>query len=263
MRYLIISEEFISKDNNLIRDWLKSTKQSFKEKNFPILSFLDLLLKDETFISKRNAYIFKYYLNYFENSKKINLGDIGKEFSISRERVRQLAFPENLEIPIWNKIKSLLGIFPKDVIDLEKYNVEASLDLVLLDSHSINDAEKTNFSLKFIFKFLSLILDEFQFINKDEFAVNNTYLVKKEILDFFDIKTALFDINNLLEQKIEASFNLNLKGFLSDYINKSNNWQTIDRIVDVFEKILFEEYGILTDFEGNITIEKNTRKAVY
>jgi len=261
--FLIIIEKFIAKDNHFIRDWLKSTKQSFKEKNFPILYLLDLLIKDKNFLPKRKAYILKHYLNYFKNTPNVKLIEVADKFNISKERARQIALPKSLEIPFWDKVKSLLATLPIEVIDLEKYEIDTSLDLIIVAADEVNNAEKTNFSLKFIFKFLSLILPKFQFVDKNEFTVSHSYLVKKEVLNFFDVKAALSAMNSLLEKKIEASFNLNLKGFLSDYLNKSNNWNDIDRIINVYEKILFEEYGILTDFEGNITIEKNTHKAVY
>lgn len=261
--FLINIEEFISKDNIILKDWIRSKKTLFKGNNFPLLSFIELLIEDEFILSKRKKYLFKYYLNNIENTKEIKLGDIANKFNISRERARQIALPEKLEIPFWEKIEILLKTLNLARLDSSKYEIDTSRDFILLNSIKVNEVESTHFALKFLLQLFAIILEDFHLINKEKFGLQNSYLIRKELLKLFDLRTTLSEINKLLDQKIETSFTLNLKGFISKYLSKPEYWKEINRIIIVCEKILFEEYGILTDFEGNITIEKNTKKAIY
>jgi len=68
----------------------------------------------------------------------------------------------------------------------------------------------------------------------------------------------------LTEKRNYNEYQINLKGFLLQFIdNKELVVRTLAERLSVLEDLIYEEFGLLTDLDGNLTIKRNTLKLTY
>jgi succinate dehydrogenase flavin-adding protein (antitoxin of CptAB toxin-antitoxin module) len=247
---------FFDKISSSTLSWLENKKELYNRRDFPVFQLIEEMLISNELLDKKRTQILIYRTSYFKTENKSH-DDLGKLFDLSRERIRQLSSIEKIVIPFWEKIAQVISIigrnnfkFPFNIID-NFISVEQFIDE--------NEGLLSNI---FYAKFYSLFIN-----NKLKPTLLKNEYFPKYLIDS-DLSAALnFDavwntVNDLLNEKVEESYTFSLEGFLNSYSNNNinSNWQ---EIVEVGESFLYQEFEIISDFEKNITIERNTRMQAF
>ncbi len=244
-----------------IEAWLKKHQDEFEGMKFPLFSFISELINQRILLDERMTFILKNLYTRDERTEKITLESIGKKFGVTRERIRQLSVHEKLMAPFLEDIKEILLELGKDRINFSNIKVDLNDALILIDIDLINTESFTNFSSSFVYQVLNTLSDKHELLINDE--SESRYLVKKEILKTIDLKGILSQLKSILNSKIEKDFHINLKGLVFEYLLNKEYAERIDEFVFVSERIIFEEFGIFADINGELTIEKTVKTPVY
>ena len=262
--FLLHCENLFKDNPKLIKEWLYLNKKKFLLKKFPIFSFLSLITQSKNIFTEKQLHIFKYYTGYYTAEKNLTLEEIGDNFNLTRERIRQLAKHQNLMEPFWKKIKPLL-IPLKDKIDLNDYEIDTTSNLVVINQKQMSIKDPTNFSPEFAYKLFSILLEEnFSLVFESTGSkAGEKYLVRRNIYDQIDIPNFLRQLSEIVNSKNDDSINVNLKGFIISHLKEGASWSIVEEIIPVCENIVFGEFGLVTDIDGNITIETNIKRPVF
>ena len=93
---------------NVPSDITAGYKEAFINNKFPFFKFLQTILNHE--LNERERFIFANNYGFMLTSKKQTLQSIGDQYSITRERVRQIA--QNIPTKIEDAVKSIANKFP-------------------------------------------------------------------------------------------------------------------------------------------------------
>ncbi len=265
--YELLVEKVMQKLNasEKVYDWLKEQIINYSKHEFPIIPFVKLALEDNAILNERSHYLLKFHSKYFLGFEKKRLQDSAKLFGLTRERIRQLCMREKLVHPLWEKLKEIIRIIqPKNISieDLDNYGD----DILMIDAEEINLNYDINFSSLFYYELYQLILkDRYTTIieTKDGYR---KYLVKKEIAQIFNFQQLFNSIRDITKAKNEKDYFLNLKGLIFQSIDvdklKKYSVDLVD-IIRICEDILYEDFGLLTNMEGEIRIKRTSKKQVH
>lgn len=260
---LFLEKEF---SISIIPNEILESQSIFKVVNF-------LISKDAIFEKNENI-IFRKALKIYDEQPVLTLENIGEEINISRERVRQIrkSILENL----FNNLQFIRNI--EDDL-YQKYNIDQNQDLINIDddlSTLINEANNTNFSREFntflVYTYISKKFDlvgniedvlQLKYFNSsDRHNWDNFYLVNKNICNLFNFNDFTDDVNTRLCERIDESYNFNFKSYLINF-STSKNLEILNKVSEVAEKILSNEFGIYLDIDDNIRFTKNSLTQAY
>lgn len=240
------------------------------ESIFQLTSFL---INQNAFYDKNQTKILTKAFKIYLNSAELTLDEIAKELDLTRERVRQIR--KTLFEELFSKL-----LFVQNFDDnlLEKYNIDNTQCYIEINDAQIeviNNQNKTNFTKEFIIYLIYCYWsNEFDLVGNNEDVLlpkyfnarnrhnwNNFYLVKKDLVLEFDFISLANDISERLNDRIEETYSFSLKSYLSKFL-LNNNFEILNSIMKIGEKIINEEFDIYIDIEDNIVFNKNTAKQV-
>ncbi len=243
------------------------------EEHNSIFRLIDGLINNNYLFNESDTYILKNTFNLYKNSSFYRLEDIGKKINLSGERVRQK------RVSLFEKLGSNLQFFKNfDENILLNYRIDINNQSVIVNEETenfINSVDNTNFSKQFITLIFSIFLqDEFVIIGNIEDALilkegnaryrhnwQNIYLIKKKIIDNFNIDEFIEDIDSRANERNEETYKFNFRSYLSRFL-KENDFTVVDEIFSTCEKILFEEFNLFLSIDEEIIFERNTLKTL-
>jgi hypothetical protein len=228
---------------------------------FPMLWILEKQIES---YDDKNMNVLKKIFPIYRNRSALSLNEFATEYSVPRERVRQIRkyiLDKILckQSPFfncendWNHYKPL----PYDIIweeDIQQYI----------------DEEQSNFSTKFVMYILYNLLysDDYTLYGKflSRFKRNHwkhTFFVSKKFTDIFDFEKfrTKFEINL---PKNKSSYLLNIE----NYVVKCNCWKRFepskkDNVIAIVRDILIHEFQLYPETDGNINIIKYRKKNLF
>ena len=239
-----------------------------------IFSLIDYLIINDVILEKNQNLIFQKAFKIYLNQPELTLNDIAEELNISKERVRQLrkVVFESLFI----KLKFVRNI---DFDLFKKYSIDDNQILIFIEDdlrNLINQDNNTSFTNEFLVCILySYISDKFDLIGEIEDVLffknfnssdrhnwDNLYLVDKRISSLFNFNLFVNDIWERVSERIEDSYSFNFKSYLMNFFS-STDFEALNMISEVAEKILDKEFEIYLDLDENIFFSKNSNTQAY
>jgi hypothetical protein len=161
--------------------------------------------------------------------------------------------------------------FPEEFLIYDKSQIES----VIIQKEVIDKQNKTKFTKEFItYIIYSYWSSEFELVgNKEDVLLprsfnarnrhnwNNFYLVKKELAQEFDFISFANDISERLNERLEETYSLSFKSYLSNFLI-NDNLEILNVIMEIAEKIVNQEFEIHIDLEDNIIFERNSIKTL-
>ena len=239
-----------------------------------IFSIVGFLISKNAIFEKNDTIIFQKAFKIFDNQPELTLDEIAEEINISKERVRQIrkGISENL----FNYLQ-----FVKNIEDdlYQKYDIDQNQNLIIIDEYLnnyINEVNNTNFSVEFnTFIIYSYLSDKFDLVGEIEDVLqpkyfnsrerhnwDNFYLVNKKISCLFNFIDFANDLDKRSSDRVEESYNFNFNSYLLNF-STSTNFDVLNTISEVTEKILNNEFGIYLDIDDNIKFTRNSLKQGY
>ena len=239
-----------------LKQWLEDNKE-YIHSSFPFLEFLQKLIEQDVFWDKKKSLLIKYRSPYFNFERK-NTKELAKKLGVTRERVRQLIQIDTLYIPFWNRVNDLVNLFGKRNIDFpfgEKEKFFAA---------KVTNEAPAFFTSEFLNVFYHKFINSELVAISEENAYSPKYLIHKDLLQIIDLEKFRQQLSELVNDKIEHTYELNLKGYLYSFLKKDlvsgEEWSAIEAVVD---DLIFEEFGIITDIAGNIKIRRTKKKQTH
>jgi len=229
-------------------------KTSFIAKDFPLAKYVLAMLK--YILTEREFYIFENNYGFTTSSQKRTLQTIGDQYSITRERVRQISqkVPEKIYAAV-RKISSRFVNFDKHFdynLDLKKEIISINQDWVA----SINAREKLEFTGKFYSLVLSAVFHKYFMIIQDlSHNYSNYYLIARKYSQVFDFESFL---SNIEEIKSERRIVDEYKDFLT-YLEQFvyTNQHINDRLKQICKRISIEEFELGFD-KTSLVFKRNS-----
>lgn len=238
-----------------------------------IFQLTNFLIIQKAFYDKNQTKILTKSLRIYLNFPELTLDEIATEVGLTRERVRQIRKKIIEEL-----LSKLLFIQKFDDDLLEKYNFDFTQSYIEINNDQIeviNKENKTNFTKEFItYLIYSYWSYEFELVGNFEDVLlprwfnaqnrhnwNNFYIVKKELKLEFDFILFANDISERLNERLEETYSLSFKSYLSNFLI-NDNLEILNSIMEIAEKIVNQEFEIYIDLDDNIVFEKNSNKTL-
>lgn len=244
--------------NTLFQFFLK-TKLSIENPLpfFEIFNVVSSCKLDNRSLTIFNSFYSSY--NYLQSSKEI-FSQLSEEFNLSKERIRQL------------KEKSLLTIEALLILQLElffKYNLKTNEYIspyseAVFELKEVRKHEKVSVPDFLVFKALSVLYPNYKPLLILGKFKKYKYLTKEWVLEIIDFQKFAQSIEQVYSSERDHDVELNLLGLI--YSNKKLPKISLDEIrilSKIVEDYLYEEYNLITDSEGNITLPRTSRKLTY
>jgi hypothetical protein len=239
---------------NVPSDVTAGYKEAFVNNRFPFFRFLQTILNHE--LNDREKFIFANNYGFMLSSKKQTLQSIGDQYSITRERVRQIA--QNIPTKIEDAVRSLANKFPFLHTHLE-YNIDLKKDMIILDeeiSETINKRENLQFSPRFYgYVFGSLYNKHFFTFQDIDLNYKSFYLINRKYFDAFNFNAFFEDISTRRDKRIEQTYFLEFSKYLNDFSSTGN--PVSDKVRGICKSIIAEEFDIRLE-KGKIRFDRNT-----
>lgn len=239
MEYMNIPQHLIDKyvENNL-------------DNNIRFFAIINLVIKNN--LSKKELEILKHRKNYW-NEEQNTLEYLGNKLGVTRERIRQIEAKANKKL--WLTIK---GLSAYTVINIEQ-QYEFYNDFIS-DVSVINKRDKTNFSNDFLYRILSIFLQ-----NNYQLLINNKnvckFLIKKSLANVFNFEGFIDKISFLI-QGANIDYKLDFKGMLYPYFKSINRDINMIEIESICEELLNLEFDMVPDIDNQILIKSKRNKSI-
>lgn len=244
-------------------------EQIYNQKNhIKLFTLLNLVINSCQIFNEIQNKIFDFSFRTLQDIK--SLTSIAKEINLTRERARQIKVKLESDITSYFPFISTLIIE-----DLIQYNVDDRNSMIIIDNtfvKRINELEGVNFNVKFYVQILSVFLQDshsildviYLLIDKRKKQINRCnqkcYLIRKQILKFFDFESFFADIYLKVNGKIMETYSLHFKGYLYGFLIEK---EILNEVYYVCEKIIFEEFDLIVDSKGYIHFERTTKKQIH
>jgi hypothetical protein len=206
------------------------------------------------------------------NNEEINMQDLGDEFGLSRERIRQLREKSLLKITRELQVVSSLlssGILIKDYL---KSDPIIHVDQEFSDS--VNSAENTQFNCAFVAMVLNKLCNrEYDLVVfQDEYLVSPNwrdklfkygkfefYLIRSDLLSRFSIRKFINEIKERRKRAKISNQNIDLKYFLKSLIDNND---FVDNNIILFATIIAERFDGVFIAENDLLVFETGWKEV-
>jgi hypothetical protein len=239
---------------NVPSDVTASFKDSFTNNKFPFFRFLQTILNYE--LNEREKFIFANNYGFMLASKKQTLQSIGDQYTITRERVRQIA--QNIPTKIEDTVRSIANKFPFLHTHFD-YDIDIKKDLIIIGKENteiINKKENLQFTPRFYgYVFASLYHRQFYTFQEIDQMYRSYYLINRKYFDIFDFKAFYEDISSRRDKRIELTYRLDFSEFLTNFSLSGN--PVTDKVRSISKNIISEEFELNLE-KGKIRFDRNT-----
>lgn len=234
----------------------------YEDGRLKIFSLLDILINSGIIFTETQHKTFIFL--YSDNEDRGTLESIAIEEGITKERVRQI------KAKLESNIHSYFSFISNFMVDISKYDIDTEKNILIIDqafSQKLNQIECVNFNNLFYNTIFSIITNKSHvsltksLINRvgKIKTTNNEYLIKAIVFKCFNFEKFITDVFFKLNAKVEETYYLHFKGYLSEFINISLN-TNIEDIINICEIILLKEFELVVSNDGYLFFEKNTKK---
>ena len=211
---------------------------------------------DNNFSDREHA-IIEGMLRYREGQVLYDKDEIMARLSITRERARQIRV---------NIIKKLEASF----MALHRFYPEERCHYVCLMhrvNEEINAKEDTSFSLDFVHWMIGSIFDEYEYEGNPEWTITTAFvnkagfvaLVPSNLVEYFDFKGFINDLNDLLKEKRQDDTGISLRNLIVPHIRVKYYDEIFPDIEKACRSIIYLHYSLDIDY-GIITFKANSYK---
>ncbi len=245
--------------------YLEPYFNKIQSNQFPLFAFLQQLLTNSQFLTERESTILQSRFDYYTNSESKSFDDLGEQFGVSRERVRQLT--TSLEENFADKLLFLNNL-KSEILKFSDYRIDFSKDCVCIkksQADNINQLEDCHFTPKFISKILSYLHSDTHIAFGEELKnFENIYIIRRTLIEQFNFFVLFENINSLVEEVIEEDYTFDCEGYLYSFL-KTKDITLLPAVKQVCVDIISSEFteGVEIDFEGNLIFKRNKRIAQY
>lgn len=238
-----------------------------------IFSLIKFLIDENLVFDKNKTCILENGINIYENSVLQNLDELCENIQLTRERCRQI------RLKVLDELESKFMFLTKfDQNLFIGYKIDFNEQLIVITDEitfSINSLDDTNFSKSFIalissfffnseFKLLGNLEDVFiarDFKVRGRHNWKGLFLVSKKLNQNFDFLKFIDDVDRRNSESIDETYKFNFKSYISNFL-KFDDFNLLDLLVNVCEKILNEEFNIYLNIDENIVFERKTLKTL-
>jgi hypothetical protein len=238
-----------------------------------IFSLIQFIISKHLVFGKNESYILENAINIYNNSVLQNLDELSENIHLTRERCRQI------RVKILDELESKFLFLTKfDQNLFVGYKIDFNDPFIIITDEialNINSSDETNFSKHFITLISSFFYNnEFELLgNQDDVFIakdfkararhnwKNLYLVSKILNTNFDFVKFIEDIEIRNLEFIDETYQFNFKSYLSNFL-KLDDFNLLEILADVCEKLLNEEFNIYLNIEENIVFERKTFKTL-
>lgn len=238
-----------------------------------IFKLTEFLFSNYYLYKERDTIILNDCLFLFSSEETKDLNEIAKKHNLTRQRVEGIR-KEGLNT-LFDKLLFLKNFHDES---FTKYKIEENSGINEISDEivtNINNDNQTNFTKQFItfiiYVYLSDnlaligniedVMQQNYFNNRTRHNWNNFYLINKELVSEFNFSGFVNDIDNRMKIRIYETYEFNFKSYLSKFLT-NGNYDMLDRVFDLTEKIVNKEFNIYLDLENNIVFKRNTIKQV-
>ena len=239
---------------NVPSDVTAGFREAFTDNKFPFFRFLHTILSYE--LNERERFIFANNYGFMLNSKKQTLQSVGDQYSITRERVRQIA--QNIPTKIEDTVKSIANKFTFLHTHFD-YGIDFKKDLVVVGqecTEMINKGETLHFTQKFYgFVFASLYHKHCGTFQEIDQAYKSYYLISRKYFEVFDFKAFFEDLATRRDKRIEMTYHQDFSQYLVNFALAGN--PVTDKVRSICKNIISEEFDLNLE-KGQIRFDRNT-----
>jgi hypothetical protein len=239
---------------NVPSDITSGFREAFNNNKFPFFKFLQTILDYE--LNEREKFIFANNYGFVLSSKKQTLQSIGDNYSITRERVRQIA--QNIPTKIEDAVKAIANKFPFLQTHLD-YEIDIKKDMIIIGQEitdMINNRENLHFTPRFYgYVFSSLYHKYFNTFQDIDETYKAYFLINRKYFDVFDFKAFHEDMAIRRDRRIEQTYYLEFNKYLPEFTLSGNT--ITDKIRSICKSIISEEFEISLE-KGKIRFDRNT-----
>jgi len=242
---------------NIPSDVMESLKVEFIDSRLPFFKFINILTNN--ILNERELFIFESNSGFYKGKKKQTLQLIGSQYSITRERVRQIS----QRIPLMLE-SSLLRLFDhiKFIKNHFYYNLEEKEDYIIVSprfSDAINQVENLEYTTRFYGFVFSLIYKDSHKLYFNSKHYKNCYLIKNEFAALFDFNKFYKDIETRIHTRNAANYLLNIADFIPNFL-KTQDADIIAKLLPLCKRIATDEFGLTLEENSSVVVPRNTMK---
>ena len=226
-------------------------------KDFPFCKFLLAIMQKN--MNEREFFIFRQNFNFFTDSSKRTLQAIGDIYDVTRERVRQIS----QKIP--TMLERNIAVFGREltyIYDHIQYELDSKRDMLIINkkvADKINEKEDIIMTPKFYASVFSALYDyDYDTFQNLEKNYDYYYLIKRDLFEKYDFVGAFKAINELLNERIEETYPLNMDKFMNPFV-KTDDEKWSKRAKNAFRHVATEVLGIeISDDKESFLMARNT-----
>lgn len=229
-------------------------KHAYITKDFPLAQYVNTILS--YILNERELYIFENNYGFTNTSQRRTLQTIGDQYSITRERVRQIA--QKVPEKIFETVKMISDRF----VTFEKhfnYHLDLKKEIIVISNEMANTFNAKE-SLSFTGKFYNLILagifhkyfDYVQDLNKN---YENYYLIARKHKQVFNFEAFIADIEEKKSIRRTTEVPYDFMEYLSRFTYPEQ--QINDRLKQICKRIAIDEFDLGFD-KTNIVFKRNS-----
>ena len=174
----------------------------------------------------------------------LHMRDIAKQYGLTYERVRQIIASAKVEY------KNLILLTNWQTYRIEDYLYLSSISPLYHDVQVCEDLEELSIEG---FGYLCKLLYPFTHI----IVKDNHYFFAQRLLNCFDIKSALTDIENTLSKKVAKDTEIPITIFVDSYWINAPSFEPIE-VIKMLCEIISDNFEVKIDDNYRITIFQNT-----
>ena len=233
--------------------------QAFTTNTFPLFSFIDRLLREERILDERGRALLERRLAIRERSQPEKLEEIGADFGLTRERVRQIT------VTLPDHIASAIGIngllLERTAYGINPFSTDA---LIVIDpefAQWVNQQEGTNFTPHFIAIVIRALLER----DYDPLPVPGyndlmtSSLIRSELRETVAIEDYLNDFSKRLKRVVPQRQVLDLHKELVPYIKGELSTEDYEKVVRGIAHAISVAFDLDLDETGGIILERTAK----
>lgn len=233
------------------------------------LKIIDIIIKKEVVFGERNNIILNC-LNIYEDFRERTLEEVGKDFELTRERIRQLRFKGLVRLD--EVLKGMRDIFSKEIYsDWDNDNKEI-LELTSSNIDNVNIKFNVNFSKEFIIYLYSICSKNKVLIpevrsehlaniqGKEVNSFNSFYLIDKSAYSKLNFVSLINEIKMLNKSRNEEDYYLDFNNFLNKHLYDGEELDEF--LVRSSEDLIMRESGVFINDFNELEFKKNVSKTV-